>query len=36
MAKVKIMRARADGPGTVKGECRVLTNGLEQLGDQPW
>jgi hypothetical protein len=35
MAEVKIMWARADGPGAVKGECWVLTDGLEQLGDQP-
>jgi hypothetical protein len=30
------MRACADGPKAVKGECRVLTNGPEQPGDQPW
>jgi hypothetical protein len=35
MAEVKVMRARADGPGAVKGECWVLTNGSEQSGDQP-
>ena len=35
MAEVKVMRARADGPGAVKGECWVLTNGSEQPGDQP-
>jgi hypothetical protein len=34
-AEVKVMRARADGPGAVKGECWVLTDGSEQLGDQP-
>jgi hypothetical protein len=28
--------ARANGPGAVKGECWVLTNGPEQSGDQPW
>jgi hypothetical protein len=32
---VKVMRARADGPGAVKGECWVLTDGSEQPGDQP-
>jgi hypothetical protein len=32
-AKVKVMRARADGPGAVKGECWVLTDGPEQPGD---
>jgi hypothetical protein len=26
---VKVMRARADGPGAVKGECWVLTDGSE-------
>jgi hypothetical protein len=36
MAEVKVMRARADGPGAVKGECWVLTDKLEQPGDQPW
>jgi hypothetical protein len=36
MAEVKVMRARADGPGAVKGECWVLTNESEQLGDQLW
>jgi hypothetical protein len=30
------MWARADGPGAVKGECWVLTDGLEQPGGQPW
>jgi hypothetical protein len=35
MAEVKVMRARADGPGAVKGECWVLTDGSEQSGDQP-
>jgi hypothetical protein len=35
MAEVKVMRARADGPGAVKGECWVLTDGSEQPGDQP-
>jgi hypothetical protein len=34
-AEVKVMRARADGPGAVKGECWVLTDGSEQPGDQP-
>jgi hypothetical protein len=29
MAEVKVMRARADGPGAVKGECWVLTDGSE-------
>ena len=28
------MRARADGPGAVKGECWVLTDGPEQPDDQ--
>jgi hypothetical protein len=36
MAEVKVMRAHADRPGAVKGECCVLTNGSEQSGDQPW
>jgi hypothetical protein len=35
MAEVKVMRARADGPGAVKGECWVLTDGSEQPGDHP-
>jgi hypothetical protein len=35
MAKVKVMRAHADGPGAVKGESWVLTDGSEQPGDQP-
>jgi hypothetical protein len=35
MAEVKVMWARVDGPGAVKGECWVLTDGSEQLGDQP-
>jgi hypothetical protein len=35
MAEVKVMRSRADGPGAVKGECWVLTDGSEQPGDQP-
>jgi hypothetical protein len=29
------MQARADGPGAVKGECWVLTDGPDELGDQP-
>jgi hypothetical protein len=29
------MRARADGPGAVTGECWVLNDGSEQPGDQP-
>jgi hypothetical protein len=29
------MRARADGPVAVKGECWVLTNESEPPGDQP-
>jgi hypothetical protein len=29
------MWARVDGPGAVKGECWVLTDGSEQSGDQP-
>jgi hypothetical protein len=33
---VKVMRARADGPGAVKGECWVLTDVPKQTGDQPW
>jgi hypothetical protein len=36
MAKVKVMRARADGPRVVKGKCWVLTDESEQTGDQPW
>jgi hypothetical protein len=36
MDEVKVMRARADGPGAVKGECWVLTDESEQSGDQPW
>jgi hypothetical protein len=36
MAEVKVMRARADGPGAVKGECWVLTDISEQPGDHPW
>jgi hypothetical protein len=36
MDEVKVMRARADGPEVVKGECWVLTDGSEQPGDQPW
>ena len=36
MAEVKVMRAHADRPGVVKGECCGLTNGSEQSGDQPW
>jgi hypothetical protein len=32
MAKVKVMRARDDGLGAVKGECWVLTDGSEQSG----
>jgi hypothetical protein len=35
MAEVKVMRARTDKPGVVKDECWVLTDGLEQPGDQP-
>jgi hypothetical protein len=35
-AKVKVTRARADGPGAVKDECWVLADRLEQSGDQPW
>jgi hypothetical protein len=35
MAEVKVMRARADGPGAAKGDCWVLTDGSEQPGDQP-
>jgi hypothetical protein len=35
MAEVKVMRARADGPGAVKGECWDFTDGSEQPGDQP-
>jgi hypothetical protein len=30
------MHAHADGLGAVKGECWVLTDGSEQLGDQLW
>jgi hypothetical protein len=36
MAEVKVMQARVDGPGAVKCECWVLTDGSEQPGDQPW
>jgi hypothetical protein len=36
MAKVKVMRAHANGSGAVKDECWVLPDGLEQPGDQPW
>jgi hypothetical protein len=35
MAEVKVMQARDDGPGAMKGECWVLTDGSEQPGDQP-
>jgi hypothetical protein len=35
MVEVKVMRARADGLGAVKGECWVLTDKSEQPGDQP-
>jgi hypothetical protein len=35
-AEVKVMRAHADGPVAVKGECWVLTDGSEQPGDQMW
>jgi hypothetical protein len=35
MAEVKVMRARADGPGVMNDECWVLTDGPEQPGDQP-
>jgi hypothetical protein len=34
--EVKVMWARADGQEAVKGECWVLTDRLEQRGDQPW
>jgi hypothetical protein len=34
-AEVKVMRARADGPVEVKGECWGFTDGSEQPGDQP-
>jgi hypothetical protein len=33
MAKVKVMRACADGPGAVKDDCWDLADGPEQLGD---
>jgi hypothetical protein len=29
---VKVMRARADGPGVMKGDCWVLTEGPQRLG----
>jgi hypothetical protein len=29
MAEMKVMRARADRPGAVTGECWVLTDGSE-------
>jgi hypothetical protein len=32
-AEVKVKRARADGPGVVKSECWVLTDGPEHPGD---
>jgi hypothetical protein len=32
MAKVKVMRARVDGPRAMKDECWVLDDGLEQSG----
>jgi hypothetical protein len=35
MAEVKVMRARADGLGAMKGACWILTDGSEQPGDQP-
>jgi hypothetical protein len=34
MADVKVMWARADGSGAVKGKCWVLTDGSEQPDDQ--
>jgi hypothetical protein len=36
MAEVKVTRARSNGPGVVKGECWVLTDESEKLGDQLW
>jgi hypothetical protein len=33
MIEVNFMRDYADGSGAVKGECQVLTDGPEQLGD---
>jgi hypothetical protein len=33
MTEVKVMRACADGPEVVKGECWVLTDGSEQPCD---
>jgi hypothetical protein len=33
MAEEKVMRAHADGPIAVKGECWVLTYITEQPGD---
>jgi hypothetical protein len=35
MTEVKVMRACADGPRAVKGECWVLTDRSEQPCDQP-
>jgi hypothetical protein len=34
--EVKVIRARVDRPGTVKGDFWVLTDGPEQSGDQSW
>jgi hypothetical protein len=34
--EVKVMWARANGPGTVKDECWILSDGSEQSNDQPW
>jgi hypothetical protein len=32
--EVKVMRARADGPGAVKDKCWVLVGGPKQRGGQ--
>jgi hypothetical protein len=36
MAEVKVMRARAYGPGAMEDKYWVLTDGLEQPDNQPW
>jgi hypothetical protein len=36
IVEVKVMQARVDGPGAMKGECWVLTDESEQPGDQLW
>jgi len=34
MAKVKVIRVRADGPGAVKDRCWAWTEGPERPGDR--